>query len=159
MKKVLIGFYFTVLLSFVSLIVHSQVKDPQVPRYWWSTVRDYIQNKSETRMLTFIHYGEPTDQIIGVFTPGSDIAIQRIDVYARAKVVGDSTAFVMSNGINSTAVVMDSALSATLWFNTTEVIFSESDACTLRFSDDAYSGTFVSGADTPMVVVQYKVAD
>ena len=159
MKKILVGLYLGIFLVFISLVVHSQVKDPQVPRYWWSTVRDYIRDKSEDRMLTFVHYGEPTDQIIGVFTPCSDIAVQRIDVYARSKVDGDSTAFVMSNGINSTAVVMDSALSATLWSDTTEVVFSSSAACPLRFSDDAYSGTFVSGADTPMVVVQYKVAD
>ncbi len=159
MKKIWIGLYFGIFLVFMSLVVYSQVKDPQVPRYWWSTVRDYIRDKSEVKMLTFIHYGEPTDQVIGVFTPCSDIAIQRIDVYARAKVDGDSTAFMMSNGINSTAVVMDSAFSATLWSDTTEVIFSRLAACTLRFSDDAYSGTFVSGADTPMVVVQYKVAD
>ena len=158
-KKMLIGIYLLVFVFFISFVVFSQVKDPNIPRFWWTTVRDYIRTKSESKIMSLVHYGEPTDQVIGVFTPQNAITIQRIDVYAHAKVDSDTTAFTIVNGINFAVVILDSSSSATLWYDSTEVTFAKLTPCTLKFSDDNYSGTFVSGADTPMVVIQYKLAD
>ena len=158
-KKILVSIYSLVFVIFISIAVSSQVADPQVPRSWWNSVRDYIRSKSESKIMSFVLYDEPTDQVIGVFTPQNSITVQRIDVYARAKVDSDSTAFVMTDGINSAVVLLDSFSSANQWFNSTEVTFERLSPCTLKFSDNDYSGTFVSGADTPMVVVQYKIAD
>lgn len=158
-RKIWIGIYLLMFVFVTASVVNSQIKDPEVPRFWWNSVRDYIRSKSESKMLSLVHYGVPTDQVIGIFTPQTDITIQRVDIYARAAVDSDSTAFVMSNGTNSSIVVLDSSLSANQWFDSTEVIFESFHPCTLRFSDDNYSGTFVTGADTPMVVIQYKIAD
>ena len=158
-RKIWAGIYSLVFVFFIAIAVSSQIKDPQVPRSWWSSVRDYIRSKSESKIMSFVIYGEPTDQVIGIFTPHNSITVQRIDVYARAKVDSDSTAFVMTNGINSAVVLLDSFSSADQWFNSTEVTFERFFPCTLKFSDDDYSGTFVSGADTPMVIIQYKIPD
>ena len=158
-KKKMTVAYLLVFVFFVAIVVNSQVKDPQIPRSWWSSVKDYINRKSESKILSFVHYGEPTDQIMGIFTPKSDITIQRIDIFARARVDSDTTAFIMTNGINMSKVMMDSSFSKKLWYSSTEVTFRKSLPCTLRFSDNGYSGTFVSGADTPMVIIQYKVTD
>jgi len=158
-SKILTGIYSVVFVFFISIVVYSQINDPKVPRAWWNSVRDYIRSKSESKIVSLIHYGEPTDQVIGIFTPHNAITVQRIDVYTRAKVDSDTTAFVMTNGTNTAVVVLDSSSSATLWYDSTEVTFTKSVQCTLMFSDDSYSGIFVSGADTPMVVIQYKLAD
>jgi hypothetical protein len=158
-KKKLAVVYLLALVFFVAIVVNSQVKEPQIPRSWWSSVKDYINKKSESKILSFVHYGEPTDQIMGIFTPKSDITIQRIDIFARAKVDSDTTAFIMTNGINTSKVMMDSGSSKKLWFSSTDVMFKKLLPCTLRFSDNSYSGAFVSGADTPMVIIQYKVTD
>jgi len=158
-RKIWAGIYSLVFVFFIAIAVSSQVTDPQVPRSWWSSVRDYIRSKSESKIMSFVLYGEPTDQIIGIFNPHNNITVQRIDVYARAKVDSDSTAFVMTNGINSAVALLDSFSSANQWFDSTEVTFERFFPCTLKFSDDDYSGTFVSGADTPMVIIQYKISD
>ena len=158
-RKIRAGIYSLVFVFFIAIVVNSQVKDPQIPRFWWNSVRDYVRSKCESKIMSFVVYGKPTDQVVGVFTPHNALTIQRIDVYARAKVDGDSTAFVMTNGINSAVVVMDSFSSANQWFDSTEVTFERFFPCTLKFSDDDYSGTFVSGADTPMVIIQYKISD
>ncbi len=158
-RKIWAGIYSLVFVFFIAIAVSSQVKDPQVPRSWWSSVRDYIRSKSESKIMSFVLYGEPTDQVIGIFNPHNSITVQRIDVYARAKVDSDSTAFIMTNGINSAVALLDSFSSANQWFDSTEVTFERFFPCTLKFSDDNYSGTFVSGADTPMVIIQYKLTD
>ena len=158
-KKIWIGVYLLTFVFVSALAVNSQVKDPNVPRFWWNSVKEYISSKSESKILSFIHYGIPTDQIIGIFTPKINIIVQRVDIYARSSVAGDSTAFILSNGINSSTVVMDSSSSVNRWLDTTEVTFEISQSCTLKFSDDSYTGAFTSGADTPMVVIQYKISD
>jgi len=158
-RKIWVSIYSLVFVFFIAIAVSSQVTDPQVPRSWWSSVRDYIRSKSESKIMSFVLYGEPTDQIIGIFNPHNSITVQRIDVYARAKVDSDSTAFIMTNGINSAVALLDSFSSANQWFDSTEVKFERFFPCTLKFSDDDYSGTFVSGADTPMVIIQYKLTD
>jgi len=158
-RKIWAGIYSLVFVFFIAIAVSSQIKDPQVPRSWWRSVRDYIRSKSASKIMSFVLYGEPTDQVIGIFNPHNSITVQRIDVYARAKVDSDSTAFVMTNGINSAVVLLDSFSSADQWFDSTEVTFERFFPCTLKFSDDDYSGTFVSGADTPMVIIQYKIPD
>ena len=158
-RKIWAGIYSLVFVFFIAIAVSSQVTDPQVPRSWWSSVRDYIRSKSESKIMSFVLYGEPTDQVIGIFNPHNSITVQRIDVYARAKVDSDSTAFIITNGINSAVALLDSFSSANQWFDSTEVTFRRFFPCTLKFSDDGYSGTFVSGADTPMVIIQYKLTD
>ncbi|MFC1562998.1 hypothetical protein ACFL4Z_03005 [candidate division KSB1 bacterium] len=158
-KKLWTVIYLTIFVFFVSVVVYSQINDPKIPRSWWDSVRDYIRSKSESKIMSLVHYGEPTDQVIGVFTPHNAVTIQRIDVYARARVDSDTTAFVMTNGRDTAVVVLDSSFSATLWHDSTEVIFEKFYPCTLKFNDDNYSGTFISGADTPMVVIQYKLTD
>ena len=158
-KKRWIVLYILTFVLVSALAVKSQVKNPDIPRFWWDSVKDYICSKSESKILSFIHYGTPTDQVLGIFTPENNVIVQRIDIYARSLVAGDTTAFILTNGVNSSIVVMDSSSSVNRWIDTAEVIFGISQPCTLRFSDDNYTGTFSSGADTPMVVIQYKIAD
>jgi len=81
-RKIWAGIYSLVFVFFIAIAVSSQVTDPQVPRSWWSSVRDYIRSKSESKIMSFVLYGEPTDQVIGIFNPHNSITVQRIDVYA-----------------------------------------------------------------------------
>lgn len=146
-------------LLFLSVYLSAQVRDPGISRSWWPALREYIRDKSSSKMVSFAHHGTPTDQVVAVFTPHTDLTVKRIDVYAKAKVDSDSTAVILSNGISAAAAVLDSGGSAQYWYDSTEVKFTALIPCTVRFSDDDYSGTFVTGADTPSVVIQYSVTD
>ena len=149
----------TAVMLFLSVYLSAQVRDPGISRSWWPALREYIRGKTSSKMVAFVHSGTPTDRIVAVFTPHTDITVQRIDVYAKAKVDSDSTAVILSNGILSAQAVLDSAGAAQYWYDSTEVQFTALLPCTVKFSDDNFSGTFVTGADTPMVVLQYRVSD
>ena len=146
------------LLVFGAGVLMAQVRDPKVARSWWPAAKAYIDAQAEAKTLSFAWNGVPTDTLVAVFTPVDSITIQRIDVYATTPNGGDTTALVISNGINQAVVTLDSIGQVQSWFSTTAVTFAKAIPCSVRFSDNAYTGTFVSGVTHPAIVVQYKTA-
>lgn len=160
MKRTILYVLSVIIIVFaVSVYLDAQMKDPQIPRSWWQSAKKYIKSQAGAKMLSFTCYGTPTDQILSVFTPHDSLMIQRIDVFARAKVDSDSTALIITNGLTSARVVLDSGNAKRYWYDSTEVTFRALKPCTVKFSDNSYSGVFVTGADTPTVVIQYRVSD
>ena len=141
-----------------SLYLTAQVHDPGVPRAWWNAVRNYIDGKSSLHTMTFIHYGTPSDRILAIFTPSKALKVDRIDVFAHAPVDSDSTALEIANGKAMASCLLDSGRAACTWFSGPGPEFAAALPCTVRFGDDRYSGAFISGADTPSVVIQYHVS-
>lgn len=158
-KRMQYFFVGTIALFIITAYLSAQVRDPAVPRSWWPSLKQYIQAKSASKMLSFTHYGTPTNQVIAVFNPQKKLTIERIDVYARAKADGDSTALVLTNGLETSRVVLDSGEARQYWHDSTEAVFAAFRPCTVKFSDNGFTGTFVSGVDSPSVVIQYRIAD
>ena len=159
MKKiislVIIVLIFSLLLSFYLI---AQVRDPGIPRAWWGALKAYIDIKSSVHTLAITHDGTPHDRILAVFTPLRAVTVDRIDVYAHAPADSDSTALEVANGRALASCIIDSGGAAQSWHSLPSVQFDAAYPCTVRFSDDRFTGEFVSGADSAAVIIQYHVS-
>ncbi|RKY88693.1 hypothetical protein DRQ09_02465 [candidate division KSB1 bacterium] len=147
LKRVLV--IFVLLFSFGEL--HSQVKDPKIPRSWWKNVKNYIDGKANNFIMVF-DTDSVTNQNIAIFHLNQGIQINRIDIMTES-VLDSPTVFYFYSGSLYDSVLVDSSVVDRYYFSVDTVYFPALP-CTLKFSDTIFTSR-VKGGGGSRIVIQY----
>ena len=145
LRKVLIF----IMILFWSGVVFSQVKDPNVPRFWWKSVKRYIDEKTDNKIMVF-DADSIANHNVAIFNLNQPIKVQRIDIMTEG-IVDSPTVFYFQSASVYDSVLIDSANSGKYYFSTDTVNFPASP-CTLRFTDTQFSYKATGGGNTRIVI-------
>ena len=112
MKKILL--LLLIILAFAQSESQAQIKNPNIPRSWWSGLKTYITATAE---LTFGYNSDSRSYAVGslevdtiaVFTPKHDMTVSSVDLWFDSISDPDSTLYlVFAQSTRDTVITIDS---------------------------------------------------
>ena len=143
MKRFLLA-VLVIIIIMQPVVSQAQITNPNIPRSWWNSVKDYIDLKAE--FLTWSVQSSFTGKILEnsgtkgdtltVFTPQAASRLQSVSVWLSVNNTPDSTLYlILLHGSSDTLVTIDSSGSGieTYFESTKTYNYTAAERCSLIF--------------------------